>query len=733
MTLGLSDEHRALHDAARRWVGVHCDPSVARAALDAPTEQLPPFWDDLAKMGWLGLAVSEAHGGEGYGLAELAVVLEELGRAVAPGPFLPTVLAASVIDRYGSTDQRAAWLPGLVDGSTPGAVAFGASGLDTVAGASGGSRLAGRVRPALGGALASVLLLPDAADPARWYVVTSDEVEVSECKSLDATRRYAQVDVADLDVAADRVIDTGDGGVLERREPGGVDRLAAALVAAESVGGAAWCVETAARYAQDRRQFGRPIGQFQAVKHRCADMLATLEQARAAAWDASRGGTDDEALLTAAVAGALAPEAFFETSKDCIQVLGGIGFTWDHDAHLYFKRATAMRLLVGGAARWRGHVADLTARGVRRTLAIDLPPEADEHRVEVRQFLDELRTHDKLAWNTLIADAGYLVANWPEPWGRGAGAVEQLVIEAEFAAARIRRPHLAVGAWALPTIIAHGTVEQQERWVPSTLRGEVSWCQMFSEPGAGSDLAGLATRADRVDGGWLLNGQKVWTTLAHQADWGICLARTDPDAPKHDGISCFIVDMRTPGLDIRPLRELTGDEMFNEVFLDDVLVPDNCLVGELHHGWEAARTTLANERVSMGSGSSMGPGVEALLDLARRTGQADDPLVRDTLGSILADAQSLAIMGLRSTLRSLAGAEPGSESSVRKLLGVLHDQRVQEVGVSLLGPDGGVDEGEVALWLGGFLGNRSLSIAGGTSEIQRNVIAERLLGLPKDP
>jgi alkylation response protein AidB-like acyl-CoA dehydrogenase len=256
---------------------------------------------------------------------------------------------------------------------------------------------------------------------------------------------------------------------------------------------------------------------------------------------------------------------------------------------------------------------------------------------------------------------------------------------------------------------------------------------MFSEPDAGSDLAGLTTRATRVDGGWSITGQKVWTTMAREADWAICLARTDPDAPKHAGIGCFLVDMRTPGIDIRPLRELTGMAMFNEIFLTDVFVPDECVVGAPTAGWECARTTLANERVSMASGSSFGPGALALLDLAATRGRLDDPLVVDRVGGLLVEAHALAALGTRTTLRAIGGGQPGPEASVRKLLGVEHEQDVQEAGLDLLGPDAAVTEGDGAAWTGGFLGNRALSIAGGTSEIQRSLIAERLLGLPKDP
>ena len=221
--------------------------------------------------------------------------------------------------------------------------------------------------------------------------------------------------------------------------------------------------------------------------------------------------------------------------------------------------------------------------------------------------------------------------------------------------------------------------------------------------------------------------------MAKGADWGICLARTNPTAPKHLGITYFIVDMATPGIDIRPLRELTGMEMFNEVFFDEVFVPDDCVIGEIDGGWPLARTTLANERVSMGSGSSFGGGIEALLGLAAARPEAIGPVVRDQLGALVAEAHSLAVLGLRTTLRSLSGAKPGPEASVRKLLGVEHDQRTQELGLALLGPEGATTEGTAAQWTFGFLANRCLTIAGGTSEIQRNVIGERLLGLPRDP
>jgi alkylation response protein AidB-like acyl-CoA dehydrogenase len=310
--------------------------------------------------------------------------------------------------------------------------------------------------------------------------------------------------------------------------------------------------------------------------------------------------------------------------------------------------------------------------------------------------------------------------------------VEQLVIDEELAAAHVHRPHLAVGAWALPTIIAHGSPEQQERWVGPTMRGELVWCQLFSEPGAGSDLAALSMRATRHDGGWVLNGQKVWTSIAMRADWGICLARSDPDASKHEGITYFIVDMHTEGIEVRPLREITGAAMFNEVFFTDVFVPDDCVVGQVNGGWRLARTTLANERVSMAGGATWGFGIEGILKGIESDG-TEDTVVLDGVGELLAEAQSLALLGARTTLRSVSGVEPGPEASVRKLLGAEHEQRLQEFGLMLLGARGATTEDDAGRWSQGFLSARCLTIAGGTSEVQRNVIGERILGLPRDP
>lgn len=750
MSLGVLEEHEDLRQSLRRWLEAHCQREVPRATLDISKDgarELPGVWKELADQGWLGLHVEETYGGEGFGVVELAIVLSEFGYFAMPGPVMPTVLAAAAIGASGDLDQRVAFLPGLADASTPCGVYLGTDELVVESSLDDGSVVvSGSLSPVIGAPSARALLAPVAGVGWCWLNPESDidgeerrlggVVSIEVLDALDSTRSLGKVDVERLVVAPLHQL-TG----LKSRD---VLDLALIIAAAEGAGGARWCLETASEYAKSRIQFGRPIGQFQAIKHKLADMLVMVEQAEAVAWDsaqawdgAASSALDDkvsERSFAAAIAGAITQETFVECAKQCVQILGGIGFTWEHDAHLYLKRALANRQILAGIGELENRVATMALGGVRRAIVADLPPEAEQIRAEIEPLIKEASTLDVWgAQRRYLAEAGLAVPNWPKPWGREAGPLEQLVIDEEMARAGVSRPNLGVGAWALPTLISHGTVEQQERWVRPTLAGEISWCQLFSEPGAGSDLASLSTRAVKVDGGWELDGQKVWTSLAHVADWGICLARTDPSVPKHDGISYFIVDMHSEGLEVRPLRELTGAELFNEVFFDHVFVPDDCLVGEPGEGWKIGRTTLSNERVSLSSGSTFGAGVESVLKRVASLGDDVPPGTLIRLGALLAEAHSLRLMGQRATLRTLSGVDLGAVASVRKLLGAEHEQRIQETGLMLEGERGAVMEGSAQRWGQGFLATRCLTIAGGTSEVQRNVIAERLLGQPRDP
>ena len=761
MAIGLTEEHEALHAAVRGWAERHVTPDVVRSALGAQAETgLPSFWRALAGQGLLGLHVPEEHGGQGAGLVELAVTLEELGARAAPGPFLPTVLASAVLLASGAIKARDELLPGLADGSTVGAVFAGrAAGVPGSAAPTasltgrrdGGSLvISGAAEPVLGATVADLVVLPVATDTGEeWAVVDAAELTITELPSMDPVRRVARVEARDVTVLADRVLDGLTGAhVLD---------LAALLFGAEAAGIATCCVTMAAEYAKVRVQFGRPIGQFQGIKHLCARMLVAVEQAHAVVWDAARAldearasgataghhasgdaashrnGSDGAARIAAAIAAVIAADAAVSCAQDCIQVHGGIGYTWAHDAHIYYRRALTLRALTGSPGRWAEHVATIALHGAKRELNIDLPADAEPLREQIAAEIGEIAALPSDEQVRKLAADGLVLPHLPRPWGRGAGPLEQILIQREMRAARIRPPSLVIGAWVVPSLASYGTPEQQQRFIPATLRGEVVWCQLFSEPGSGSDLASLQMRAERADGGWKLTGQKIWTSLAHQAQWAICLARTDT-ASKHEGITYFLVEMKSPGIDVRPLTEMTGENLFNEVFFDEVFVPDDMVVGEVNEGWKVARNTLGNERVSLSSSATAWFNVAELLDLARGD---PDPAARERIGRLVCEAQSLALLALRVTLSQLSGTEPGAAASVRKLLAMEHVQHIAQACWSLLGSRGAlagaITSGPAGYWSRMILATRAMTIYGGTSQVQLNIIGERMLGLPRDP
>jgi alkylation response protein AidB-like acyl-CoA dehydrogenase len=676
MGIGLTAEHRALAESVRGQ-------AARDAGHGAPAEQ-----------GVLGLHLPEELGGQGYGLLELCVALEELGERRVPGPCLPSVLAAAAAAR------------------SPGC-------RDLVAGLAGGSLTATVVLRGTGfGAAGADLFLVPVGEGA-WALLDREDVTAEPVEGVDLDRELCAVTV--VTVPGERVL-----GAAPVRE------LAAVLLGADACGAGGWAVRTATEYAGTREQFGRPIGQFQGVKHRLAAALVTLEQARAAVWDAARaldaagdaGDLPDEARLAAGVAGVLGAEAGVRCTADAIQVLGGVGCTFEHDAHRYYRRALSDRMLAGDPDEWAGTVAGLALAGVRRTMEPDLPEEAVPIREAIRAQAESLRADDPRTRRRRFAQEGWIMPHLPEPWGRGASPLEQVIIHQEFR--DLKRPNLGIGAWAVPSIVRHGTREQQERFLPGTFAGEIVWCQLFSEPGAGSDLAGLSTRATRVAGGWSLTGQKIWTSLAQYAHWGICLARTSPGKPKHDGITYFLVDMKAPGVTVRPLTEINGDELFNEVFLDDVFVPDDQVVGEVDGGWRVARDTLAHERVALGD--SWGPGTQHT-DMAAHAARLKlRESQRERAGRLWAEGQAISALGLRVTLAQLSGQggpAAGTAASVRKLLGMRHAQAVSEFCWSLTPGD--------PYWNRMILTTRAFTIGGGTTEVQLNIIAERALGLPRDP
>jgi alkylation response protein AidB-like acyl-CoA dehydrogenase len=341
----------------------------------------------------------------------------------------------------------------------------------------------------------------------------------------------------------------------------------------------------------------------------------------------------------------------------------------------------------------------------------------------------------------VLARAGYVAPHWPAPWGLESDPNEQLAIDEVMRELAVPRPLNPIGiGWAGPTLLVAGTEAQQAQWLPGILDGSELWCQLFSEPEAGSDLASLTTSAKRDGEEFVVNGQKVWTTLAHVAHFGILLARTDPAAAAQEGITYFVVDMRSAGIDVKPLVQMTGTHEFNEVFFTDVRIPAANVVGVEHDGWRLAKVTLGNERVSLsGEGALWGRGPTAndVIDLVRAHGGTRDPLLRQQVARLYTEAETLRLIRLRTLSAKLRGLEPGPEASVRKAIADEHGQHVMALAKTLAGTHGLLTdrgpfgEADAGMWNYGYLYSRALTIGGGTSEVQRNILGEKVLGLPR--
>ncbi|HEU5084884.1 MAG TPA: acyl-CoA dehydrogenase [Acidimicrobiales bacterium] len=714
MSIAITDEHRSLGETVSNFLAKHEARAANRSLLEASEEGLPPFWGEMANMGWLGLHLPEEHGGSGYGLEELVVVVEELGRAVAPGPFVPSAIAGAVLAQAGTDELKAAHLPGLADGSKVGTLA-----LDADVTLSGGSLSGTAVAVSAG--LADLVLVP-VGDDVAVVDLKGSGVTVEVPPALDPARRSGRI-----------TFDGAPAEVLAGAARTAVD-IARTIFAAEAVGVARECTDMAAAYAKDRQQFGRPIAMFQGVKHHCANMAVATEMATSAVWDAARAAATggDQLSYAAAVAATLAGPGADLCANLNTQVHGGIAITWEHDAHLYMRRATSLLAIVDADAAAET-VTDLTRQGVARAKAVELPPEAEAIRQEVRAFAESIKDLSAEEQRDKLIETGYVMPHWPKPYGREAGAIEQLVIEEEFGKAGVKRPQYGITAWNILTIIQHGNQDQLDRWVMPALKQDVIWCQLFSEPDAGSDAAGVKTKATRVDGGWLVNGQKVWTSGAHYSGMGFATVRTNPDVPKHDGITMMVIDMHAEGVEVRPLKMTNGGSEFNEVFFNDVFVPDDDVVGPVDGGWTVARATLGNESVSIGGGTgAMSMPTSALIPLfdahpERLHGGAA------RIGRYGAELQAMGLLNLRSANRAVQGGGPGPEGAMTKLVVSEIGHEAAAIMTELNGSDALFMDGNGGMGNQLVLMHRGMSIAGGTSEIKRNQIGERILGLPRDP
>ncbi len=731
MSIAITPEHYELADSVRSLVARVAPSEVLHAALESPVENPPPYWQAAAEQGLQGVHLAESVGGQGFGILELAVVLAEFGYGAVPGPFVPSAIASALIAAH---DPQAKVLAELATGAAIAAYALD-SGL-TATRHGDVLVIRGEVRAVPAAAQASVLVLPVAIESRdEWVVLRNDQLEIEAVKSLDPLRPIAHVRA--------NAVDVSDDALLSNLTMTTAHALMSTLLSAEAVGVARWATDTASAYAKIREQFGRPIGQFQAIKHKCAEMIADTERATAAVWDAARalddaGESSSDVEFAAAVAATLAPATAQRCTQDCIQVHGGIGFTWEHDTNVYYRRALMLAACFGRGSEYPQRVVDTATTAGMRPVDIDLDPSTEKLRAQIRAEVAALKAMPREPRTVAIAEGGWVLPYLPKPWGRAASPVEQIIIAQEFTAGRVKRPQIAIATWIVPSIVAFGTDNQKQRLLPPTFRGDIFWCQLFSEPGAGSDLASLATKATRVDGGWRITGQKIWTTGAQYSQWGALLARTDPSAPKHNGITYFLLDMKSEGVQVKPLRELTGKEFFNTVYLDDVFVPDELVLGEVNRGWEVSRNTLTAERVSIGgSDSTFLPTLGEFVDFVRdyRFEGQFDQVARHRAGQLIAEGHATKLLNLRSTLLTLAGGDPMAPAAISKLLSMRTGQGYAEFAVSSFGTDAVIGDTERLPGKGGeyLLASRATTIYGGTSEVQLNIIAERLLGLPRDP
>jgi alkylation response protein AidB-like acyl-CoA dehydrogenase len=573
---------------------------------------------------------------------------------------------------------------------------------------------------------------------------------------LDLARRLADVAFEDVDVEDSALVHRGQHAkVMVERQL----QVALVLQSSESVGVADRLFEMTMQYAKDRYAFGRPIGSFQAIKHMAADLLVLLEASRAltASAIASVAREADDAAATVSVAKAYIGPAVSRLARACLQIHGGIGFTWEHDLHLYLRRAKSNEALFGDRV-WhldRYHALDSRRSAGRSSLpAVSRPqrPEPDNSeeaafRRRAREWLDANlpieddprppgdpeRVGAARGFQSRLHAAGLAGLSWPKAYGgQGLSARMQRIFDEEVGDRVL--PNAVFGPTfhiMAQTLLTFASEVQKLRYLPAMLDGREIWAQLLSEPGAGSDLAGVQTRALRDGDGFLLTGAKVWTTYGHVADRAVCLARTDPDVPKHDGLTMFIVDMRAPGMQVRPLRQITGETEFNEEFLDEVRVDTEAVIGEIGDGWRVARQHLVFER-------SMEGGRRSDDDLIPRLAGEQVPANQPGTGRLVAEAavldRTLYCLVSNITARLRDGSMPGPATSLLKLMSSEIQQRKAGIALEIAGPAGvaWVDRtGDVPSRR--FLATGVISIGGGTDQIQRNIIAEQLIGLPKEP
>jgi len=758
-----SDEQRMLRDAAADFFAAGADGAWLRQWRGRGPGYDRARWQEMAALGWTGLRLAEQYGGSEAGCVQMALLLEQAGRALAPEPLnAGALLPASTLVWGDNEALRAHWLPRLARGE----VVLALAGHEHEHGMSpAGDAPTLQARPQGAGYwLQGRQRHVAAGEGADAYIVAANTPQGMALFLVEAgapgLSRHSQGRV--------------DGGFASELQFDQVVVPAAQLVAgiasapavlaraldeariaasAELLGVMARALELSVQYIGLREQFGRAIGSFQALQHQAADSLIQVELARSvvmqAAALADAGAEGQQLAAAASQAKARASDAALRVTKGCIQLHGGIGYTDECDIGLFLKQAMVLAAWLGSAAWHRRRYGESAP-----TRVDDAPPEiiaAGDPPIrgaELRLWISEnfppewrfppsrLSQREAAAWHAKLYAKGWVAPNWPRAHGgMGLTAFEQLAFLSEFDRHGISiAPNMGVVMLG-PLLIRYGSEAQQREHLPKILSGEVRWCQGYSEPAAGSDLANLRTRAEPDGDDFIVNGQKIWTSFAHEADMIFMLVRTDPNAKKQEGISFLLADMKSPGITVKRIRNLGGGAEFCEVFFDNVRVPRSNLVGGLNQGWTMAKSLLGSERITIGHPRLARAPLQRLRELGEARGVFDEPAWRARYDALRLDADDLNAVFVRYVDVLRRGGDLGPEVSILKVWVTETLQRIADLMLETGGeaatldaaidlPTGGLHAAKV------FFTARPATIYGGSNEIQRNILAKAVLQLP---
>jgi alkylation response protein AidB-like acyl-CoA dehydrogenase len=740
VTRTTDDDLAAIRDAAARALSASDAANTLRGLLDEQGRFDRGLWQTAADLGWFGIGIAEEVAGFGLDLSARCVIAEEIGRALGAIPFAVHNAALAALARSGDETIRA-----LIESGIAGETVFAVAHAEAPPGTTPPYYADGRVNGALAAvqaaAFADYLILPGTDGRLVLVALAQPGIARTMIDSLDNSRGHADVV---FDAATAMVVgDTAAGRLL-------LDEVAL-MTAFEQVGGAAACLALTREFALQRRAFGQPIAAFQTIKHALADFYVLGQIARGAALAALEVPLERFSYAVAC-ARLAATRAYEQCTQDSIQLHGGIGGTWEAVPHLHLRRSRCLALEWGGIGKWRDRIlASVVAARAVPSGASHEDVEIAAYRSTARAFLAEhaprysgtarmgLTRDEDLAlaraWQRLKADHGFAAITMPAAYGGGGGsALHKVVFGQEEAKYDLPTGYFSISmGMPIPIMAAYATEAQKQALLPPAIRGETIWSQLFSEPAAGSDLAALRMTARRDGDDWILNGQKLWTSWAHISDWGILVARHDPDVPKHQGLTYFFVDLKAPGVSVRPVRML-GPSHVNEVFFDEVVVPDSQRLGAVGQGFKVALHTLMIERYAVTDPWGYGP--DPITLLAEDSGvDRDDPDLRDAAAQAFYEAQALGEINRRAFLALASGGEPGPDGSITKLVVMATRQRLARAAMDAAGPaslgrfaGAGPRDDFTESWLLAPLSR----IAGGTDQILRNTIAERILGLPQD-